>query len=166
MYEYDVTIRRIVDGDTIDVYAPPGFGVDDLSTMPSLDEINGGIDLGFGIIVAGGRIFLKERMRLAGIDTPESRTRDRREKRFGKLATARVKELLPVGGTFRVASKSFDSKGKFGRAMVDFVLPDRSQTLCDLLLEERMAVPYHGQHKSEIRALHEANWAALEAQGR
>ena len=132
MYEYNVTIDRVVDGDTVDIW----------------------IDLGFDV-----RIF--ERVRMAGIDTPESRTRDKREKVFGKRATARVEELLPVGGKFRAVSGSYDSRGKFGRAMMDFHLPD-GQMLCQVLIDERLAVRYHGQNKKDIRADHEANWDALD----
>ena len=134
MYEYSVTIDRVVDGDTVDIW----------------------IDLGFDV-----RIF--ERVRMAGIDTPESRTRDKREKVFGKLATARVEELLPAGSLFRAVSGSYDARGKFGRAMMDFHLKD-GRMLCRTLIEEHLAVPYHGQNKAEIRADHEANWAILEAE--
>ena len=133
MYEYNITVDRVVDGDTIDIW----------------------IDLGFDV-----RIF--ERVRMAGIDTPESRTRNAREKIYGKIATARVEELMPVGGTFQAISTSYDARGKFGRAMMDFRLSD-GQMLCQLLVDEKLAVPYHGQNKNDIRAEHEANWDALEA---
>ena len=132
MYEYEVIIERVVDGDTVDIW----------------------IDLGFDV-----RIF--ERVRMAGIDTPESRTRDLREKKFGKMATARVEELLPAGDTFVAVSKSYGAQGKFGRAMLDFVLPDGSM-LCQTLIDECLAVEYHGQSKADIRADHEANWLILE----
>ena len=134
MYEYNVTIDRVVDGDTVDIW----------------------IDLGFDV-----RIF--ERVRMAGIDTPESRTRDLREKKFGKIATARVMELLPVGETFLAVSESYDARGKFGRAMMDFCLPE-GKRLCQTLIREHLAVPYHGQNKKDIRAEHEANWDILDAQ--
>ena len=138
MYEYNVTIDRVVDGDTVDIW----------------------IDLGFDV-----RIF--ERVRMAGIDTPESRTRNLREKKFGKIATARVMELLPFGGTFTARSSSYDARGKFGRAMMDFELPTDplSRTLCQVLIDERLAVPYHGQNKSDIRAEHEANYDFLDGKG-
>ena len=135
MYEYSVTIDRVVDGDTVDIW----------------------IDLGFDV-----RIF--ERVRMAGIDTPESRTRDLREKKFGKIATARVMELLPVGETFKAMSSSYDARGKFGRAMMDFHLP-AGKMLCQTLIDEHLAVPYHGQNKADIRWSHEANYDILEAQG-
>ena len=66
MYEYNVRLVRVVDGDTVDV----------------------DIDLGFGIWLH------KERIRLYGIDTPESRTRDLEEKKYGKLATKFVERFL------------------------------------------------------------------------
>ena len=66
MYEYRATIIKVVDGDTVDV----------------------DIDLGFVIIMKD------ERVRIMGIDTPESRTRDKVEKKFGLAAKTRLKELL------------------------------------------------------------------------
>ena len=131
MYEYGAKVSKVVDGDTVD-----------------LD-----IDLGFGI-------WIKERCRLLGIDTPESRTRDQREKKFGKMATLRVKEILAESKTHKIKTE-FDSKGKFGRTMVDFILPD-GKSLCKRLVSERLAVPYHGENKADIRALHEKNWNKLE----
>ena len=135
MYEYSTIIERIVDGDTVDVW----------------------IDLGFDVRI-------HERVRLAGIDTPESRTRNAREKIFGKRATARVQQLLPVGQKFRAIAKSYDSTGKYGRAMLDFELKD-GQMLCQVLVDEHLAVPYYGQNKDDIRAEHEANWDLLDNKG-
>ena len=66
MYEYRCKVVKVIDGDTVDV----------------------DIDLGFGIILKD------ERVRIMGIDTPESRTRDRVEKKFGLAAKAKLKELL------------------------------------------------------------------------
>ena len=66
MYEYRVNIVKVVDGDTVDV----------------------DIDLGFGVWIKD------ERVRIMGIDTPESRTRDKEEKVFGLAAKTRLKELL------------------------------------------------------------------------
>ena len=66
MYEYRVEVLKVIDGDTVDV----------------------DIDLGFGVWLKN------ERVRLHGIDTPESRTRDLEEKKFGLAAKARLKELL------------------------------------------------------------------------
>ena len=133
MHDYKVKIDRVVDGDTVDVW----------------------IDLGFDV-------WIFERVRMAGIDTPESRTRDPREKIYGKMATARVQELLPVGDKFSVVSMNYDAKGKYGRAMLDFYLPNGNM-LCQTLVDEHLAVAYHGQNKADIRVDHEANWAFLEA---
>ena len=154
MYTYNVEIRRVVDGDTIDVFLDLGAALE----LPGVSNV----DLGFSVVIKNGRLVLKERVRLFGVDTPESRTRDLREKKFGKMATARVEELLPVGAQFTAISKSYDKTGKFGRAMLDFDLPD-GRTLAAALVEEYMAVPYHGQNKKDIRAEHEANWAILDA---
>ena len=73
MYEYKAIIRRVVDGDTVDVT----------------------LDLGFNILY-------NSRIRLLGINTPESRTRDLEEKKRGLAAKERVKELCPVGSTIMV----------------------------------------------------------------
>ena len=64
--EYEVKVLKVVDGDTVDV----------------------DINLGFGIVLTD------ERVRIMGIDTPESRTSDKVEKVFGLAAKARLKELL------------------------------------------------------------------------
>lgn len=131
MYEYLATVERVVDGDTVDL----------------------NIDLGFDV-------WNRQRVRLSGIDTPETRTRDLREKRYGYIAMARVIELLLEGEVY-VVHTTLDKRGKFGRAMADFVLAD-GRMLCGVLLEERLAVAYHGQAKSQIRAAHEANWDYLD----
>ena len=66
MYEYKCKVIRVVDGDTVDV----------------------DIDLGFGVWLH------KERVRIIGMDTPESRTRDKEEKKYGLAAKAELKVLL------------------------------------------------------------------------
>ena len=66
MYEYKVSLVKVVDGDTVDV----------------------DIDLGFGMT------YKKQRVRMVGIDTPESRTRDLVEKKFGKASKKHLKRLL------------------------------------------------------------------------
>ena len=84
-YNFRVTeINRVLDGDTIDVT----------------------IDLGFDL-------YKKERVRVAGVDTPESRTSDKVEKLFGKAAGRYVEERLPVGSMQTLVTKKYDSKGKF-----------------------------------------------------
>ena len=130
MYEYQCIIERVVDGDTVDVRVDAGFD-----------------------------IWTKQRLRLLGIDTPESRTRDLREKKFGKLATARVEDLLPVGSKQIVGITQ--GKGKYGRYLADFDFG--GHTLCEVLIAERLAVRYEGQAKADVRAAHEANWVYLES---
>lgn len=76
MYKYEATVRRWVDGDTVDV----------------------DIDLGFGII------FHNQRLRLYGIDAYESRTRDLEEKEKGLAATAFVNEVAPVGSKVTIVT--------------------------------------------------------------
>jgi len=126
MYEYAVTITRVVDGDTVDV----------------------DIDLGFGVVLK------KERVRIVGIDTPESRTRDLVEKKFGLAAKARLKELL--GKTSVLVCKEYDSKGKFGRVLGDFTTND-SRMVTEVLIREGHAVAYFGGSKEEIQAKHLVN---------
>ena len=85
MYTYKATLDRVIDGDTIDV----------------------NIDLGFDISV-------NKRVRFAGINTPESRTRDLEEKERGLAAKARVQSILDENDTFTLESKEI---GKYGRVL-------------------------------------------------
>ena len=88
MYEYRCTVVKIIDGDTVDV----------------------DIDLGFGIWMH------KERIRLLGIDTPESRTRDKEEKKYGLAAKKYLTEMLNDEGGIVLKTKK-DAEGKFGRIL-------------------------------------------------
>ena len=107
MYEYRCVLRRVVDGDTIDV----------------------DIDLGFKVWLR------KERVRLYGINTPESRTRNLAEKKLGLLAKKRLKELLQKNFTIRTEK---DGKGKFGRILgVPYV---EGHNICEQLIEEGHAL--------------------------
>jgi len=124
---YKCIIQRIVDGDTVDV----------------------DIDLGFGIWLR------KERIRIAGIDTPEKRTRDKVEKVFGLAATAKAHELIPEGSECIIRTRR-DRAGKYGRTMGDFVLEDGT-LYTDVMIESHHAVPYEGQAKSDIEAAHLVN---------
>lgn len=130
MYEYRCKIVRVVDGDTVDV----------------------DIDLGFGVVYANQRI------RLYGIDTPESRTRDKVEKKFGKLAGRFLKEKLGKECTLRTR---LDGKGKFGRILGEFLVydneTDSEMTVNDIMIREHLAVPYYGQSKEEIEEQHLLN---------
>ena len=132
--EYDVRVIKVVDGDTVDV----------------------DINLGFGVELKD------ERVRVMGIDTEESRTSDKVEDLFGETAKARVKELMKDGAKLITTEDKAgeDMKGKFGRILGDFRLPS-GKTLTETLIEEHLAVPYHGQSKDDIRAQHLANRTVL-----
>ena len=137
MYEYRASIRRVIDGDTVDV----------------------DIDLGFDVKLED------ERVRIVGIDTPESRTSDPVEDLFGEAAKARVKELLDGDVVLRTQLNKHgeDMRGKFGRVLGDFVIGNR--TLTEILIAEGHAVAYHGQNKSEVEAAHLANRERLLTEG-
>ena len=132
MYEYRCKVLRVVDGDTVDV----------------------DIDLGFGIVLKD------ERVRIMGIDTPESRTRDKVEKLFGLASKARLKELVggrsgPILKT-QINKKGEDMKGKFGRILGDFET-ESGRMVTEMLVEEGHAVAYFGGSKEEIQKKHLAN---------
>ena len=125
MYEYNVKIRRVVDGDTVDV----------------------DIDLGFGVWL------FNERIRLYGIDTPESRTRDSIEKIYGKAATEYVVNFCDDEAGMTLKCNSYDSKGKFGRIMGELWRKTNysDKSVNQYLVEKNLAVPYYGQSKESIK---------------
>ncbi len=126
MYEYKCKVTRVVDGDTVDI----------------------DIDLGFGVWLH------KERVRIYGIDTEESRTRDKEEKKYGLAAKAFVKEFVK-GSDIILRTKKYDAKGKFGRILGDIVVNRKS--LSETMIQEHHAVPYYGQSKEDIKEAHLAN---------
>lgn len=138
MNEYDAKVLKVVDGDTVDV----------------------DIDLGFGIVLTD------ERVRIMGIDTPESRTSDKIEKLFGLAAKERLKELLGEETVLITKDDKHgeDMKGKFGRVLGDFRVGGK--TVTEILIEEGHAVAYHGQSKDEIQDAHLANRNRLIAEGK
>ena len=132
--EYDVVVIKVVDGDTVDV----------------------DIDLGFGVCLRD------ERVRIMGIDTPESRTRDKVEDLFGEAAKERLKVLMKDGGKLITTEdrKGEDMKGKFGRILGDFRIGD-GRKVTDILIEEGHAVAYFGGNKEEVQAKHLVNRTKL-----
>ena len=140
MYEYECTIRKIVDGDTIDV----------------------DINLGFNTWINN------ERVRLYGIDTPESRTRDLEEKKFGLYAKSVVDKYLPVGSK-QVLVTHLDKVGKFGRILGEFRIydgeEDRQTTINEYMIRKSIGVEYKGQSKDEIKEQHLKNREVLYEQG-
>ena len=126
MYEYKATVVKIVDGDTVDV----------------------DVDLGWNVVIRGS----SGRIRLFGVDAPESRTRDKTEKKFGLLAKKFVEAFMPVGT--KVILRTHE-KGKYGRYLGDFKVGKK--WLCKELLKHHHAVEYTGQNKRDIQAAHLVN---------
>ncbi len=116
----------MVDGDTIDVV----------------------LDLGFDILY-------KSRVRLFGIDTPESRTRNKDEKARGKMAGAFLEEAIEDGEKIVIQTKLKDSRGKFGRVLGDVVVDGIN--INQLMVKCHLAVAYHGQSKDDVEAEHMRN---------
>jgi micrococcal nuclease len=138
MYEYRVTVVKVIDGDTVDV----------------------DIDLGFGVWIKD------ERVRIMGIDTPESRTRDKEEKVFGLAAKARLKELLSKNAILKtqINKDGEDMKGKFGRILGDFIVEEEGKEdtlVTKVMIEEGHAVEYWGQSKDDIVEAHMRNRQVL-----
>jgi len=115
-FVYNATLDRIVDGDTFDYILALGFDVK----------------------------LHKQRVRLAGIDTPESRTRDLAEKKLGLAAKERLKELC--FGKFKVKSLG---KGKYGR-IIGIPYTENGDDICQMLIDEGHAVEYHGGTKTKV----------------
>ena len=128
MYEYRCKVVRVVDGDTVDV----------------------DVDLGFGVWLK------KERVRLLGIDTPESRTRDKVEKQYGLAAKSFLKQVL---GTSPILKTTKDGKGKFGRILGEFIVEIENNriNINQYLVDNHHAVEYNGQSKDSIKEQHLVN---------
>ena len=114
MYTYKAKLDRVVDGDTVDA----------------------NIDLGFDITI-------HKRIRLAGIDSPESRTRDLEEKQRGLASKDRLIDLLK-DGKFVLESKEV---GKYGRVLGTLIIEDVN--INDTLVQEGFAVEYWGGKKNK-----------------
>ena len=117
-FVYQAELERVVDGDTVDVT----------------------LDLGFDVKLH------KQRVRLHGIDTPESRTRNLEEKKLGLAAKERLKELCV--GRFKVKSLG---KGKYGRVL-GIPYTEDGEDICQLLIDEGHAVEYYGGKKKKVWA--------------
>ena len=117
-------VTKVVDGDTIDVV----------------------IDLGFDIMY-------KSRVRLFGIDTPESGTRDKVEKKYGLLAKQFLKDHLK--GKIVIKTHKDNETGKFGRILGEIFVDGIN--INELMCKKGHAVEYHGQSKDLIEDLHIRN---------
>ena len=140
MYEYKCTIVKVIDGDTVDV----------------------DIDLGFGVWLK------KQRIRFYGIDTPESRTRDLEEKKYGLVAKAFVEAHLPVG-SIRTLTTVQDKTGKYGRILGKFKAYDSYTdawvNLNQWMIIKHLGVEYSGQSKELIAEQHIINRGLVDLEG-
>ena len=131
MHEYKINILRVIDGDTVDV----------------------DIDLGFSTWLK------KQRIRLYGIDTPESRTSDKVEKVYGNAAKDFLVKWTDAGD---LTLKTFkDGKGKFGRILGEIWFGG-THNINQILVDNHHAVRYHGQSKESIAEEHLANRKILQ----
>ena len=124
-YNFRVTsIDKVLDGDTIDVT----------------------IDLGFDL-------YKKERVRVAGVDTPEKRTRDLEEKALGIDATNWLKEKLEEtingDGELSVRTELVGGVGKYGRLLGWLYIDDSEVSLNELMIDEGYAWEYDGGTKQK-----------------
>lgn len=125
MYEYKVSrLYKIIDGDTIEV----------------------DIDLGFDISI-------RKSVRLAGIDTPESRTKDAYEKKLGLEAKDWLKAKLKEGETLRIQTEKPDSTEKYGRILGWLYIDSESTSINEIMIQEGYAWSYLGDKKVKDFAL-------------
>ena len=119
MYEYFVDeVKTVVDGDTIDVV----------------------IDLGFDILFAS-------RVRLAGIDTPESRTTDKAEKALGLEAKEYLKKHLKDAKSVVIRTEKMDSSEKYGRILGWVYVNGESESVNNKMIKDGYAWGYLGETK-------------------
>ena len=138
MYEYRCKVLKEVDGDTVDI----------------------DIELGFGTWIHN------ERVRIMGIDTPESRTSNDIEKKFGLAAKTRLQELVGETAILKtqVSKKGEDMKCKCGRILGNFATED-GRNCADILCEEGHAVTYFGGAKEDVQEQHLKNRKKLVKEG-
>lgn len=133
LYSYRVrSIERVVDGDTFDCI----------------------LDLGFNVLLAA-------RVRMAGVDTPESRTADAEEKVFGLLSKEWLKNNLH--GTVIITTQVEKENEKFGRVLGTVYA--NGKNLNQAMIQENMAVAYSGQNKDNVQAEHHKNRIILKEKG-
>jgi micrococcal nuclease len=137
MYQYKCKINKVLDGDTVDI----------------------DLDLGFNIVL------VNQRVRMAGVDTPESRTSNKEEKPRGLLSKKKLAEKLPIGSWQIIETqKSDNNDDKFGRILGVFILEDGTK-VNDWLIQNNYAVPYKGENKDLTQAEHQANKKILMERG-
>ena len=130
--KFGLVINRVIDGDSMDV----------------------DIELGFGVVLKN------QALRLAGIDTPELRTRDEREKKFGLMAKTFVIDWC-ANKVFELIVDMDDERDKFGRILGDLCDVDGIR-LSKALVDAHLAVLYEGQSKDDIAYKHLENYNLLD----
>ena len=135
MYHYKIKkITKVIDGDTIEI----------------------DLDLGFGVW------YRNQRVRLNGIDTPESRTKDKDEKIRGELSKSKLKELIEEK---RVKiTTAIDPDDKFGR-ILGIIETKEGINVNEWLITNNYAVAYKGQNKDLVQEAHQKNIEILRARG-
>lgn len=143
-YEYHAKVTEVIDGDTIVI----------------------DIDLGFDVV------FVNQKVRLLGVDTPESRTSDKIEKTFGLASKDYAKKFIEECKDKTVIirthiSDDVDSNGreKFGRLLGEIINPDTKKVLNDELINNGYAVRYMGENKNNVKDLHLKNRKRLIDEG-
>ena len=137
MYEYSCKINKVLDGDTVDI----------------------NLDLGFNIVLAN------QRVRMAGIDTPESRTANAEEKVRGLLSKKKLTEKLSSSKWCKIKTlKSDNNDDKFGRILGEFILDDGTN-INQWLIENNYAVTYQGENKDLVQEQHQKNKTILISRG-
>ena len=127
-------VLRVVDGDTLDVI----------------------FDLGFDVM-------LKQRIRMFGIDTPESRTRDKVEKKFGLASKKYLKDNIAIAKDVVCKTHVRDARGKFGRVLGEIWCDGTNMN--KQMIEENMAVAYYGDNKDKLEKQHLKNREILVEKG-
>jgi micrococcal nuclease len=136
-YEYKAKVLKVLDGDTVEI----------------------DLDLGFNIILAN------QKVRLNGIDTPESRTTNTEEKPRGLLSKKKLTEKLPVGSWQTIQTVKADSNDdKFGRILGVFLMED-GKSLNQWMVDNNYAVAYAGENKELVQEAHQKNKLKLIERG-
>jgi micrococcal nuclease len=137
MYQYKAKILKVLDGDTVEI----------------------DLDLGFNITLAA------QKVRLSGIDTPESRTTDTEEKPRGLLSKKKLQEKLPVGSYLTIETLRADSNDdKFGRILGIFIAEDGTN-INQWMIANNYAVSYLGENKELVKEAHQQNKKILILRG-
>ena len=134
MYIYSAHVTKVIDGDTIEI----------------------DLDLGFGVW------YRNQRVRLNGIDTPESRTKDKDEKNRGELSKSKLKEL--VENKIVKITTAIDPDDKFGR-ILGVIETKEGINVNEWLITNNYAVAYKGQNKDLVQEAHQKNIEILRARG-